>query len=316
MAEPSAAPSIGVVVVSYGDPGLLEENVLAADLTGVPAVLVVVDNCSTPAARRAVETLCEGRGLELVALPTNAGFGAGANAGARRAVELGCTTLLFLNPDAVVEGDVVRALDAQVRARPRSMVAPTVVRPDGSTWFAGAELSLVTGRTRRRGVLQGRELQPWLTGACFAVGVELWQELGGFDDRYFLYWEDVDLSARCLAAGGELVVREDLSVVHAVGGTQQPEGKSAVYYAYNCRNRLLFAAAHLGLRRTVRWVLTSPSYAREVVSRGGPHAWSRDRTPLWAALSGTASGAAVAAPALLRAASARPRASRTSDRSE
>jgi len=282
-----------VVVVNYGSPSLLERHVLQHDLTQVPAVLVVVDNFSTARVRADVEELCRERGLTLVALPTNAGFGAGANVGAARALELGCSSLLFLNPDATIDARTASALHRQVVEHPRTMVSPRVVHADRRPWFAGAEVSLVTGRTRRTGVLTGPELHPWLSGACLAVHADLWAALGGFDEAYFLYWEDVDLSVRCVRSGGELLVRDDLEVVHTVGGTQTGSGKSPVYVLYNCRNRLLFAVRHLSRRRTLRWVVSSPVYAAEVLRRGGWRRLLRTRGPLWAAARGTVAGIAL-----------------------
>jgi len=286
----AAAARLGVVVVNYGPPGLLEEHVLRHDLAGVPAVLVVVDNWSTAAARREVEALCDERGLELVAMATNTGFGAGANAGAQRALALGCTTLLLLNPDASLDAAAAAALHHQVLQRPRTLVSPRVLHDDGRAWFTGAEVSLRTGRTRRTGVLPGPELHPWLSGACLAVHGDLWRELGGFDEDYFLYWEDVDLSVRCAALGGELLVRHDLQAVHAVGGTQGRGGKSPAYVRFHCRNRLLFARRHLPRRRVARWALTSGVYAAEVLRRDGWRRLLRTRGPLAAAVRGTAEG--------------------------
>ncbi|WP_345712682.1 glycosyltransferase family 2 protein [Kineococcus glutinatus] len=291
MAE--AAPLLGVVVVSYGDPGLLERHVLQHDLSALPAVVVVVDNLSTARARRDAEELCRRRGLEFVPLPSNEGFGAGANAGAARALELGCSVLLFLNPDAALDAATAAALRDDVLAHPRRMVSPQVVHPDGRRWFSGAELSLRNGWTRRTGVLAGPELHPWLTGACLAVHRDLWRELGGFDGSYFLYWEDVDLSVRCVRLGGELAVRQDLTVVHAVGGTQDGGGKSPLYGRYNCRNRLLFARKNLSRRRRLRWLLVAPAYAGEVALRGGLRRLLGRRRVVAAVLSGTLAGALV-----------------------
>ena len=127
------------------------------------------------------------------------------------------------------------------------------------------------------------------------VHEELWQRLGGFDDAYFLYWEDVDLSWRCREVGGRLGVRTDLSVVHSVGGTQRDVGKSPIYVYYNCRNRMVFAAKHLPRRTVVDWLVRSPGYAWRVVQRGGLRDLARRPFPLiWAAFRGTAAGSITA----------------------
>ncbi|WP_432511972.1 glycosyltransferase family 2 protein [Kineococcus sp. SYSU DK001] len=281
---------LGVVVVNYGDPAVLEENLLRHDLAPVSSVVVVVDNFSGERNREAAERLCAGRGLEFCPLPTNAGFGPGVNAGAARALELGCDAVLVVNPDLRVPPEVVAALHAEVVADPRRVVAPRIVREDGRHWFDGAEVSLRTGRTRRTGRLPGPDLRPWLTGACLAVHRDLWTELGGFADGYFLYWEDVDLSLRALGLGANLHVRADLEAVHLVGATQQQGFKSATYVEFNCRNRLLFARRHLPPRRVARFVASSPVYAAEVLRRDGWRRLLRDRSPVRAAVRGTVAG--------------------------
>lgn len=281
---------LGVVVVNYGDPAVLEENLLRHDLSAVSSVVVVVDNFSGDAHRAAVARLCARRGLEFCPLPTNAGFGPGVNAGAARALDLGCDAVLVVNPDLRVPPEVVAALHADVVADPRRVVAPRIVREDGRHWFDGAEVSLRTGRTRRTGRLSGPDLRPWLTGACLALHRDLWTELGGFADGYFLYWEDVDLSLRALALGADLRVRPDLEAVHLVGATQPGRGKSATYVEFNCRNRLLFARRHLPPRRVVRFLAGSPVYAAEVLRRDGWRRLLRDRSGLRAAVRGTAAG--------------------------
>jgi GT2 family glycosyltransferase len=284
-----------VVVVNYGSSALLRENL--AGLTGAGLRVVVVDNFTTAAERDRLAALGAAAGWEVLPLPGNPGFGAGANAGVARAGELGCTAVVLLNPDVQASPAVLQALVAHVRAAPDALVSPLIRRPDGVVWFAGAELLLDTGTTR---ALHGRPPtgEPWLPGTCLAVHIDLWDRLQGFDDAYFLYWEDVDLSHRCLAAGGRLDVRDDLEVVHSVGGTQGP-GKSAVYYRYNCRNRMLFAVRHLPPAAVLRWLLHAPGYTRSVLLRGGRRQFVRTPSLLLAGVGGTGAGIVLAVRALL-----------------
>ncbi|PWJ56045.1 Glycosyltransferase, GT2 family [Quadrisphaera granulorum] len=296
MAEPATGlggARLGVVVVNYGDPAVLLHHALdegrVAGWGGLGHV-VVVDNPSQPQHRATLEEVCRRRGFDLVLMPTNGGFGAGANAGARRALDAGCDAVVVLNPDAQLEAPVLRELLADALAHPRALTTPRILREDGTSWFAGADLSLRDGTTRRAGRRSGPDLEPWLTAACLVVPADLWEELGGFDDDYFLYWEDIDLSHRCLVAGGELRLRDDLAVVHAVGGTQEGSGKSPVYLRHSCRNRLLFAAKHLPRRTALAWALGAPRYAVSVGLRGGARATLGRRGALRALVGGTASG--------------------------
>lgn len=306
MAEdsPPANEPIGVVVVNYGSSGLLAENLRSAAELGPDVRVVVVDNFSTAGERQAVTRLGRDRGWQVVPLPDNRGFGAATNAGVTAARAQGCVTFLCLNPDARATPDVIAELRAHSMREPMTMLSPLIVSSAGEEEFTGSTLSLRDGRIRgeRPGRPRLPEAQPWLTGACLVAHERLWDLLGGFDEDYFLYWEDVDLGHRALAAGGRLVVRHDLRVVHDEGGTQGEQrgrGKSALYYRYNCRNRLAFAARNLSRRSLLRWMLRTPSVSWEILLRGGRRQLVESPRPSWAALRGTVEGLGIALAALL-----------------
>lgn len=291
--------TVGVVVVNFGSSHLLEAN-LVPTADGCPgAVVVVVDNYVDACERRAVEQLCARHGWELVAPDRNLGFGAGANRGAARAIEFGADALLLLNPDASIDGDSLRILRQTLAGDPLTMLSPLVVRPDGTIWFSGNDLLLDSGTlrtTRRRPGDSDEPVETWLSGACLMVGRALWERVGGFDERYFLYWEDVDLSHRVRLAGGELAVVETARAIHDEGGTQRRLGRamSSTYYYYNIRNRLLFAALHLDGAGRRRWALTSPRAAYDILMRGGRRQFlHRPWDPVRAAVRGTVNGLAL-----------------------
>lgn len=277
----------GVVVVSYASSTLLERNLLL--LSWDPRLrVVVVDNYSSDHEREQIRALASEHGWELVPRP-NLGFGAGMNAGAERALGLGCDALLLLNPDVTIDRDTAAALLDQARRSPDALVTPALHHPDGRAAFAEGTLDLRIGTTRTRPPL-APGLERWLSGACLAVSGALWDRLGGFAEEYFMYWEDLDLCHRVQVAGGSLVVRDDLVAVHAVGGTQGA-GKSALYRHYNCRNRLLFAARHLEPEQARRWIRPSLSYAWQVALRDGRRAIvKRPLRAVYPVVTGTMSG--------------------------
>jgi N-acetylglucosaminyl-diphospho-decaprenol L-rhamnosyltransferase len=261
------AGPLGIVIVNYGSSSMLLECVGGRAWAIAPRI-IIVDNFSSDIERTSVRAVCEAEGWDLVERP-NVGFGTGMNAGVARARELGCDTVLLLNPDTVVTAAAIESLATAARTEPLSIHAPVILRQDGSVWFSGGSLDLRTGATSTRPGTDSSAPGGWLTGACLAMSVSLWDRVGGFDDRYFLYWEDIDLSFRCVEVGGSLVVHGDIHIIHSVGATQAGDGKSAVYVYYNCRNRLLFARTHLSPSATFRWVLGAPKYALRVVTRSG-----------------------------------------------
>ncbi|HEY7858839.1 MAG TPA: glycosyltransferase family 2 protein [Candidatus Nanopelagicales bacterium] len=297
------ASDLAVVVVSFESSELLRSNLArtASELSG--SIVVVVDNSVTAGERDRTRRLCAERDWVWVASSTNTGFGRGMNSGVAAARERGAAWLLLLNPDALITGPDVLALLEAARLAPLTLVAPRILRPDGSLWSEGSDLYLEDGRIRsvrrRDGAATGR-LQTWVSGACLLLGTELWDLVGGFATDYFLYWEDVELSFRVERAGGAILVHETAVAVHAEGGTQGTghtsagARKSGTYYYYNIRNRLLFSARNLPDEDVRAWMGTARSVAYEILLQGGRRQFLLPWTPVSAALRGTRDGLRIA----------------------
>lgn len=283
---------LGIVVVNYGSSALLSSN-LAPLAHALPrAVTVVVDNRTDDDERARVTTLTTRYGWEVVSPASNLGFGAGVNRGVALAFDRGARQVLILNPDATIEPSAVLELRARSVADPDGLFCPRIERPDATTWFAGSDLHLDDGRLRNPARRGSAHVEPWLTGACLVTSRELWERVGGFDEDYFLYWEDVDLSHRILAAGGHLVLCDDVLAVHDEGGTHDGPDRggrrrSDTYYYYVIRNRLLFAAKHLDDERYGAWLANARTIAWETLLQGGRRQFLRTPRPLlvaWRAL--------------------------------
>jgi GT2 family glycosyltransferase len=285
----TAPPELGVVVVNYRSSDLIARNLRAIDWSALPSShVVIVDNFSTPEERRAITRLADAESWELVA-SENLGFGAGMNLGVARAIQAGCTSFLLLNPDLSIDARTIARLMTVGREQPKTLLSPRLNRPDGSTWFAHGRLDRRTGLTRSRREPRAGDRDQWLSGACLLFDRDTWELLGGFDEHYFMYWEDIDLSQRLLERGGELHVLHDVHATHIVGGTQSGDGRSARYCYYMCRNRLWFAGAHLPRRDRVRWLRYAPAYTHRAVLDGWRSVYRQPARAL-AALFGTIAG--------------------------
>ncbi|MEW2012575.1 MULTISPECIES: glycosyltransferase family 2 protein [Microbacterium] len=271
------AQAWAVIVVNYGSSALLETNLVATVADARPDIVVLVDNPTTAEERDRVRALSAREGWMLVEPAANTGFGGGINMGVAAALEHGATGLLLLNPDARIDAASVRMLRAETDRDPLALCAPRVITPAGMTWFAGADVALSDGRTRartKRSQYPDDDVWEWLTGACLWMTAALWRQTGGFDEDYFLYWEDVDLSRRVVLAGGSLVVAENAVAVHDEGATHREAGqsersKSETYYYFNIRNRMLFGTRFLPREGIERWRSAVGASAWEVILRGG-----------------------------------------------
>ena len=290
--------STAIIVVNYGSSDLLARNLTRVHAAAPEVSVLVVDNYTSDTERERVRALCAHHGWTLVESPTNLGFGGGANLGIRTATE--AARFLLLNPDAHLDGPSLRRLIEVVADDPMILAAPVITATDGRVWFDGSDLHLTSGRmraTRKRETGSTAPVTEWLTGACLMISREMWDRVGGFDERYFLYWEDVDLSWRCREAGASLVVVRDATAVHDEGGTSQPSGgeraRSSLYYYYNIRNRLLFAALHLDRATQRRWILGCGAEAWDILLRGGRRQLVHSSQPWRAAFTGTRDGLAM-----------------------
>ena len=203
--------------------------------------IIVIDDGSTDGTAEALHQ--RHPGVKLIALAPGRGFTAAANLGMREARgEL----LFLLNSDTEVEPMTVPRLLAAFDGNPRLGVAGAELRfPDGRPqWSAGHVptplwlFAQASGMARVLARLPGyRWLRPeggardrvdWVCGAAMTVRREAWLAVGGFDERFHFYCQDLDLCLRVVAAGWTVEVVSGARVTHLAGATigQRPGAAS------------------------------------------------------------------------------------------
>jgi N-acetylglucosaminyl-diphospho-decaprenol L-rhamnosyltransferase len=232
--EVAAAPELAAVIVNYNAGPEIRAALqsIVAEMAGGEWEALVVDNASTDGSSDYVwEFAPRARVLRNA---VNIGFGRGINQGvtASRA-----PFILIMNPDCRLEPGAVATMRAELEARPRcAIVGLRVLDPDGSEQgSARGDPDMLTGlfgrtgplrhllpssaMSRRNVVSTGRESATvdWVSGACMLVRRSAFEEVGGFDPRYFLYWEDADLCRRLRARGYETRYVPTATAVHQVG---------------------------------------------------------------------------------------------------
>jgi GT2 family glycosyltransferase len=192
---------------------------VASVLSSIPedCELIVVDNASSEGNADAIATNFPA--ATLIRADRNLGFAGGCNLGSRRARG---EYLVFLNPDTVVEGEWLKSLLAPFEGDETiGLVTSRILllsHPDRIN-TCGCDIH-ITGLTLCRGMGQPRDSYPRLgevgavSGAAFAIRHDRFDQIGGFDEDMFLYFEDIDLSWRARLAGWTILYAPDSVVLH------------------------------------------------------------------------------------------------------
>lgn len=149
------------------------------------------------------------------------GFGANHNAALRTC---DADFILIADPDLALSSPIFAGLERTLSLSDAGIAAPVAIAPDGTAEDNGR--SLVTPGQLFRRQLAGRRRDQcpvdqgdvevdWLAGLCLAMRTETFRRLGGFDERYYMYCEDVDLCVRARLLGLRILLLSDLRVVHA-----------------------------------------------------------------------------------------------------
>jgi GT2 family glycosyltransferase len=227
-------PTVGLIIVGYNGGSLLFESVRSAvGQSAPPHRILLVDNASTDgSAERAAAAFPE---VELVRMEENLGFAAANNAGFAMLDD--CEYVALLNPDAFADPSWLESLLAAAAEHPGfASFASTIERADGSGRLDSAgDVYHVYGTAwpGRRGAcaLAEHEVREVFgpSGAAALYRRDWLVRVGGFDERYFCYFEDVDLNLRIQVAGGRsLFVPE--ARVHHVGGASSDSGRDFSIY--------------------------------------------------------------------------------------
>ena len=250
---------LAVVIVNYNAGDYLTRCVASvfANAGGIELDVLVIDNASHDGSARAAAT-AEPR-IRLIENPTNRGLSAAWNQGAS---ETDAPWILFLNPDAevwagtlasfvkvgdehpdvAVLGPVVRNADGTIYESGR--VTPTVPQAVGHAFigpftadnrFTRAYQQAGWDRLTERAV-------DWVSGACMLIRRSAFERVGRFDEAFFLYGEELDLTTRLRRDGWTVLYTPELEIVHegAVSTGRSPRTHrmhSASIYRYYAKHR-------------------------------------------------------------------------------
>jgi GT2 family glycosyltransferase len=236
--------AIAVAVVNYNTRGLLR-TCLRSILQERPAELIVVDNASLDGSTAMVQA--EFPEVTLCANEENVGFAGGLNQAVARCAS---PYVLLLNSDTVLAPGVLQGLSAYLDQNSSAgVVGPRLLNPDGSLQpscyhvptplHVLLELSSLGAGVRFIPILRRYYLRswahdyarpvPWVLGAAMAVRRSAFEAVGGFDESFFMYCEEVDFCLRLRQAGWETHFAPVGEIVH-VGGASTAQQRAAMAF--------------------------------------------------------------------------------------
>jgi len=291
-----ARPTVGIVVVDH-DAGDVLGDCLASMAGEAVDEVVVVDNGGTiGSAAEVVGAPAEiAARVQLVRTGANLGYGAGVNRGV---AATSAEVIVVTNPDVVLRRGAVTALVAAVQGDPTvAVVGPCIFEISGRRYPSARRFPSSTDAVGH--ALFGRwwptnqwsrryrmdDLDPdrpcavdWVSGACFAVRRQAWEELGGFDESYFMYAEDMDLCFRAGQAGWSVRYEPAAAVTHVQGVSTRKRPyvmalahhRSALRFAWRTNHgwrRLLIPAAAVLLAGRLVTEVARVSWQRSATGR-------------------------------------------------
>jgi len=206
--------STSVIIVTFNS-----QNTLPACLKSVqaanPAETIIIDNTKN-----------------------NRGFARAANLGAASATG---DYLLFLNPDTLIPAHLIREIDHYFKIHPQTaIIAPQLINSSGQPepFSFGPKVTPLSillpspfpslpRACWGRGA--GGEVA-WMSGAALAIRRSVFNQIKGFDQQFFMYWEDVDLCRRAIRGGHQIVRLENIKVTHQRGASFASPKQKTKYY--------------------------------------------------------------------------------------
>ncbi len=229
--------NVWVVIVSYNSGEHLRSLCASLQKQTISHNVVIVDNASTD---KSLDFLKKSNlHCTIITNEANRGFAVGANQGASFANGKDATHIIFINPDAVLTPDCMEHLVRSLDDGAVGAVSPVIYKDFAKEelWFKGGEMDFWRHRvTHSEDEVRTR----FLSGCILALRSDVFEKVGGFDEQFYLYYEDADLSLRLRKNGYKLMVEPDAEAFHA----EQSEDASVAKTYFLTLSGLLFFDKH------------------------------------------------------------------------
>jgi GT2 family glycosyltransferase len=287
---------VSIIIVHYNskiDTDECLQSLSNISRSGFNYNVIVVDNASRE--DYILPAIENGKRFEVVRSESNLGFTGGNNLGIYYAIEkYNSDFVLLLNNDTIVDASFLRnLLDCADQQPMTGLVCPKIYFHSGREfhadsylpkqrgsiiWYAGGSIDWENIAAFHRGVdevdrgqFDLQMVSEFATGCCVLIRREVLEKVGMFDKRFFLYFEDVDLSQRTIQAGYSVGFCPQAIVWHKNAGSSGGVG-SIIHQYYIARNRLLFAFKHgswtqkmVALRILLMYIFRGDKYEKTAV---------------------------------------------------
>lgn len=262
---PERNPKIDIVIVNWNAGIQLRECLesIKSYGDGCVSTVTVVDNNSSDGSLNGLENI--GQRVKIIENPENLGFGAACNQGV--GLGGGCADyILLLNPDAKIVAGAIPVSLKFMEEENNSGVGVCgiqlindegVVSRSCARFLTPSRVLASAIGIDRLSVFRnlGMHMSDWahdstrevdhVIGAFYLIRRRIFEELNGFDERFFVYLEDLDLSLRVRKAGYKVVYLAEVSAYHAGGGTSKQIKATRLYYSLN--SRLQYSIKHFSM---------------------------------------------------------------------
>lgn len=208
-----------------------------------PFQILITDNCSPDKSGTLLHAEFPECHYQL--LPDNKGFAGGSNASVNYCIEHGAEWVWILNNDTTLDSDSLGKLLSVAEKQPAAAVLGAAVFTPTESGFHQSgigQIDFAKAKTYERGAVdQSQEsiMCQWLSGSNMLIRSKAFKEIGGFDEKFYLYFEDTDLCWRLKEGNWNCLFVPSAKLKHI--GNASTQGKLAVWRAYyHTRNRLLF----------------------------------------------------------------------------
>jgi len=280
-------PRVGIVAVLFEQPDdEIATFVRSVNRLSYPiSCLYLVNNKVERDCRRHID-FSDSVLVSVIEAGGNLGFTGGANVGVRQALDDGCQLILLLNTDiSLLRTDLVERLQEPFAAdRLCGMASPVILQAprEDRIWYAGANVGSWSGiphhlgiGRRYRTVREPSALPTQVSsGCCVLISRQCYREVGGFDEGFFAYFDEVDLSLRARACGYRIYLWPEALIAHWKNG--RVLSPTEAYYM--TRNSFVFIRKHMTPLRLPIAVLCQlfvalPTYFMRSRSRAARRQW-------------------------------------------